>query len=962
MNVTDIITAGAEVAGTVGGGKGNKWTEMFRIGMEFLARTRARQRGAANQGANAYVAGEQAADRVSGRLANVYGTEDATRIAWDEVRREEASDTVQGRNVTADQVNAMLANVGASVGPETQQELAAAAGGGIGSEKALDVRAGEEAATASKPLSGLEMAPRSGTFPPWRSTREPLDIEKYPWLSGIVDPEMQPRALDPDRMVTGGGIAGSSGASTTTGAGRGRGGMFTPTSLPGRDKGAMPVPVRGPAAPPRALPIGIDFKGQSTNIPGSGNQYDLESIRGIKGFMSDREQAYELPSGLLSAMGTVESGLRSGLTSPKGAQGIMQVMPIALEALGFSKEEANTIDRQQPAFSIDKGAAYVRYLKNKYDSWVDVLAAYNGGEGALNELKKQGKDWRSMPRETVRYVEKVLSLVPPGSIPFEPGSSRYIQGYSEGGPVGGDPHGGEGVGGGMAGADGMGDHDANRGAEGEAAAQADAQAAENDAQGAPGAGGGGEPATDEGLVASLVDDTESQTAFDAFMDNPVTKAVATAIPAVGQVYGAVKAGQAITEGLGKFGEAIGMTGTATAPGIPSVGSPEAANTIAAAYNRPYLYNNMAIPMQAMAEGGQPVLPPADPTQKYVTGGGFGGPAPQLALPMGGGGAGAGPATSPAGMVYISNPGRQKQLRDRQVAAYIRMARQEGKMKGGPQALAIGMAGIYAGKAKDQSIFLRGLMNAQAALAAGDKKSAMQQLASGFSTHPSGDRFQIMDGGGPDKLVAMRLDKDGNPVKQQAPDGREGPSFLALTPQSLEKMVDLYRNPGYWGMEMEKHIEAKSIQDKRVMDARNDMIGNYLYSQRTAATNATTPKDQLDYLKPAWDKFYSDLFPKTADEVDAFERDPARLAARNEWDQLSLKMDEMERQVKAQGGQFNALEAQATLFQQAIIALGGTPTSAQIVKWASREWADTIDQVRKSPQQNQESTNGTAVAP
>jgi len=100
---------------------------------------------------------------------------------------------------------------------------------------------------------------------------------------------------------------------------------------------------------------------------------------------------------LVMAVVSVESGFRPGAVSPKGAQGLMQLMPKTAESLGVE-------DPFDPAQNLDGGARHLGQLLTIYGGdLVRALAAYNAGEGAVH---RHG----GVPpyRETRAYVKKVL--------------------------------------------------------------------------------------------------------------------------------------------------------------------------------------------------------------------------------------------------------------------------------------------------------------------------------------------------------------------------------------------------------------------------------------------------------------------------------------------------------------------------------------------------------------------------
>jgi soluble lytic murein transglycosylase-like protein len=103
-----------------------------------------------------------------------------------------------------------------------------------------------------------------------------------------------------------------------------------------------------------------------------------------------------LPPALVESVARVESNLRPDAVSPKGALGVMQLMPATARAL-----EADPHDTAQ---NIDAGARLLRDLLIKYDgNVVKALSAYNAGSGAVDR-------YRGMPpyAETRDYVDKVI--------------------------------------------------------------------------------------------------------------------------------------------------------------------------------------------------------------------------------------------------------------------------------------------------------------------------------------------------------------------------------------------------------------------------------------------------------------------------------------------------------------------------------------------------------------------------
>ena len=104
---------------------------------------------------------------------------------------------------------------------------------------------------------------------------------------------------------------------------------------------------------------------------------------------------YGLPRRLVRSVISNESDFQPRAVSPKGAIGLMQLMPATAEALGA--------DPRDPAQNVDAGTRYLRDLLEKYDGGLwHALAAYNAGPGAVDK-------YQGVPpyRETIEYVGKI---------------------------------------------------------------------------------------------------------------------------------------------------------------------------------------------------------------------------------------------------------------------------------------------------------------------------------------------------------------------------------------------------------------------------------------------------------------------------------------------------------------------------------------------------------------------------
>jgi soluble lytic murein transglycosylase-like protein len=110
---------------------------------------------------------------------------------------------------------------------------------------------------------------------------------------------------------------------------------------------------------------------------------------------------HSLRPDLVRAVIQVESGFNARARSPKGAMGLMQLMPSTANEFGVA-------DPYDPDQNIRGGSAYLRRLIDKYNGNEELaLAAYNAGPGAVERYGQQVPPYR----ETRDYVKRVGSAV-----------------------------------------------------------------------------------------------------------------------------------------------------------------------------------------------------------------------------------------------------------------------------------------------------------------------------------------------------------------------------------------------------------------------------------------------------------------------------------------------------------------------------------------------------------------------
>ena len=156
------------------------------------------------------------------------------------------------------------------------------------------------------------------------------------------------------------------------------------------------------------------FQVDGLNFPAIGNQAEpfvsknehaLQETEAIEpqthiGNIIDRaSKKYHVDPELIKAVVRVESNFDANCTSPKGAMGLMQLMPETADELGVK----NCYD---PVENIMAGTSYLKNLLDRYDGNVSLaLAAYNWGMGNIERHPEK------LPRETRTYIARVNNLL-----------------------------------------------------------------------------------------------------------------------------------------------------------------------------------------------------------------------------------------------------------------------------------------------------------------------------------------------------------------------------------------------------------------------------------------------------------------------------------------------------------------------------------------------------------------------
>lgn len=143
------------------------------------------------------------------------------------------------------------------------------------------------------------------------------------------------------------------------------------------------------------------------------------NYKAVKHLLRDAAVLHGIDYELLQALIATESGFDTHAVSPRGAVGLMQLIPPTAERYGVKADKNSPITKKltDPKTNIRAGASYLRDLINLFPGQLELaIAAYNAGEGAV---QRAGNKIPNYP-ETRNYVKTVMQLYsnlkPPGGM------------------------------------------------------------------------------------------------------------------------------------------------------------------------------------------------------------------------------------------------------------------------------------------------------------------------------------------------------------------------------------------------------------------------------------------------------------------------------------------------------------------------------------------------------------------
>jgi len=149
----------------------------------------------------------------------------------------------------------------------------------------------------------------------------------------------------------------------------------------------------------RLVRTGVDTRGVGQLAASKNNQFFRTDPDAYDGLIRRIASEHEVDFALVKAVMHVESSFNPYARSPKGALGLMQVLPETARRHGVH-------DVYDPEQNIEAGVRHLKYLLGLFNhKHYLVLAAYNAGENAV-------RNHRGIPpyQETQSYVRRVLKM------------------------------------------------------------------------------------------------------------------------------------------------------------------------------------------------------------------------------------------------------------------------------------------------------------------------------------------------------------------------------------------------------------------------------------------------------------------------------------------------------------------------------------------------------------------------
>lgn len=157
----------------------------------------------------------------------------------------------------------------------------------------------------------------------------------------------------------------------------------------------------------------VDMLNNNTTLPKHSNLYIEKAIEQYRklsskfptdydSIISEASKEYNVPEKLIKAVIKQESNFSPDAVSPKGAMGLMQIMPDTALELGIEVDELT-----DPYTNIMGGTKYLSNMLNRYNGRLDLsLSAYNAGPNLVDKVMR-------IPNidETKNYVKNIIGYL-----------------------------------------------------------------------------------------------------------------------------------------------------------------------------------------------------------------------------------------------------------------------------------------------------------------------------------------------------------------------------------------------------------------------------------------------------------------------------------------------------------------------------------------------------------------------
>lgn len=133
------------------------------------------------------------------------------------------------------------------------------------------------------------------------------------------------------------------------------------------------------------------------------------AFKAVRHLLREASVTHGIDFELLQALIATESGFNAQAVSPKGAVGLMQLIPPTAERYGVKTDKNSPVQKKltDPQTNIRAGSSYLRDLIDMFPGQLELaLAAYNAGEGAV---QRAGNKIPNFP-ETRKYVKTVMQI------------------------------------------------------------------------------------------------------------------------------------------------------------------------------------------------------------------------------------------------------------------------------------------------------------------------------------------------------------------------------------------------------------------------------------------------------------------------------------------------------------------------------------------------------------------------